>query len=843
MDALMEYTEELLEERFLAVEMECRLRPLSAVVREEGVERIDFLKIDVQKAELDVLRGIEDGDWPRIRQIAMEVHDLDGRLGEVTRLLERRGFRVAVEQDEAVEGSILYNLFALNPDAPPRERDPLRPRAADGVADGAPRSVVFLFPGVGEQYPGMARGLYDAEPVFRAEVDRCAALLRPHLGLDVREPLFAADRGAAPSGPGGGGLDLRRMLGREPASGAAGRLSRTEAAQPAAFVVGWALARLWESWGVRPDALLGHSLGEYTAACVAGVFGLEDALELVALRALAIQALPGGAMLAVPLAPGALAPWLGDGVALAAANAPELCVLSGTEEAIARAERGLARQGHVVRRLAATHAFHSPLMRPVAERVARLAAGMRLEAPRIPMLSNVTGGWLTAAEATDPGYWARHLTGTVRFADGVAELLAEPGRVLVEMGPGGSLGAFVRQQAAASGVPAPHGVASLPHAADDTPEPAFVLEALGRLRTAGVRPDRSAPGDGGRHFPLPLRGAPAAPCARPGGRGGRRGRDRAGAGRRLARAAGGGAAPRRRLLFAGRTLPGCDAADRPGARALRGGDAAADAVQDPHPRRDGPLDRRRRREGRVTASYPLTPLQHGMLFQSLRAPGSGVNVEQVVAALREAVDAERLERAWTRVVRRHDILRTRFRWDDVAEPVQEVLRRGRSWSSPATTTPVVPAEARRRGWTPGWRRTAPAASRWTRRPRCAWRSFARAADEHVLVWTFHHLVMDGRSLALLLREAFALYDGEGRRRGGPSAPRLRGARGLAARPRPGRRRGVLDGALRGLEAPAPVRGMRSTPRDPRRSRAPDRRVLHLGPRPTPRCAPSSASTG
>ncbi|MET0397899.1 MAG: FkbM family methyltransferase [Longimicrobiaceae bacterium] len=513
MDALMEYTEELLEERFRAVEMECRLRPLSAVIREEGVERIDFLKIDVQKAEMDVLRGIEDGDWPRIRQIAMEVHDLDGRLGEVTRLLERRGFRVAWEQDEAVEGSILYNLFALNPAVPPRERDPLRPRAADAVADATPRSVVFLFPGVGEQYPGMARGLYDAEPVFRAEVDRCAELLRPHLGLDVREPLFAADRGAPPSGPPGGGLDLRRMLRRAPASAAAGRLSRTEAAQPAAFVVGWALARLWESWGVRPDALLGHSLGEYTAACVAGVFALEDALELVALRARAIQALPGGAMIAVPLAPGALGPWLGDGVALAATNAPELCVLSGTEEAIARAERDLVRQGHAVRRLAATHAFHSPLMRPVAERVAGLAAGMRLEAPRIPMLSNVTGGWLTAAEATDPGYWARHLTGTVRFADGVAELLAEPGRVLVEMGPGGSLGAFVGQQAVASGVPAPHGVASLPHEADDTPEPAFVLEALGRLWAAGVRPDRSAPGVG--PFPFPLPDAHEAPAGAP----------------------------------------------------------------------------------------------------------------------------------------------------------------------------------------------------------------------------------------------------------------------------------------------------------------------------------------
>lgn len=591
MDELMEYTEELLDERFRAVEMECRLRPLSAVIREEGVERIDFLKIDVQKAEMDVLRGIGDADWPRIRQIAMEVHDLDGRLEEVMRLLEGRGFRVAVEQDEAVEGSILYNLFAVNRGVPPREQDPLRGpaaaetprpvpadapgpwhllllsasapegldaaagslagylsehpelplagvasslreegrslayrravvvregedaprllrerdpvRTADGVAEDHEPTAVFLFPGVGEQYPGMARGLYHAEPVFRAEVDRCAALLQLHLGSDVREALFAADGEPAPA-PLQGGLDLRRMLGRALVSGAAARLNRTEVAQPVAFAVGYALARLWESWGVRPGALAGYSLGEYTAACVAGVFSLEDALELVALRARLIEALPCGAMLAVSLSPDALAPWLDGEVALAAVNAPELCVLSGTEEAVARAERTLSERGHTARRLATTHAFHSPLMQPVADRVAALASRMRLEAPRVPVISNVTGTWLTAEEATDPHYWARHLVGTVHFAAGAAELLTEPGRVLVEMGPGGSLSAFVRQQAAADGGRIPAGVASLPHAAEDTPEPAFILGALGRIWTVGVRPDWTAFGDGEQRHPVPL---------------------------------------------------------------------------------------------------------------------------------------------------------------------------------------------------------------------------------------------------------------------------------------------------------------------------------------------------
>ncbi|MDB4947738.1 MAG: hypothetical protein JWM27_387, partial [Gemmatimonadetes bacterium] len=299
--------------------------------------------------------------------------------------------------------------------------------------------------------------------------------------------------------------DLRRMLGRGPSSPAAARLSRTEAAQPAAFVVGYALAQLWESWGVRPAALLGHSLGEYTAACVAGVFSLEDALELVALRAAAIQALPGGAMLAVSASSRAVEPWLGGGVALAAVNAPEQCVLSGTEEGVARAEQGLAAAGRATLRLAAGHAFHSPQMQPVAARVAALAARMRLAPPRTPMLSNVTGTWLTTADAVDPAYWARHLLAPVQFARGAAELLAEPGRVLVELGPGGSLGTFVRQQAAHGGTAAPAGVASLPHAADDTPEPRFVLASLGRLWTAGVQPDWSAVAGGeGRIVPLPL---------------------------------------------------------------------------------------------------------------------------------------------------------------------------------------------------------------------------------------------------------------------------------------------------------------------------------------------------
>ncbi|HYR07710.1 MAG TPA: amino acid adenylation domain-containing protein, partial [Longimicrobium sp.] len=273
-------------------------------------------------------------------------------------------------------------------------------RTAEDRAPDGRRSVAFLFPGLDTACVGMGRGVYETEPVFRAEIDRCAELLRPRLGADLREVLYPADADA----PSGGG--------------AAERLDRTEVAQPATFAVGWALARLWASWGIVPEVVLGHSLGEYTAACVAGVLPLEDALELVAERARLLQALPGGAMLAVSLSADAVRPFLAPGAVVAAIDAPELCTVAGTEEAVAATERAVVEAGHAARRLPTTHAFHSPMMRPAAADLARIAARMRLAPPRIPLLSNVTGTWMTEAEATDPGYWARHLYEPVRFDAG-----------------------------------------------------------------------------------------------------------------------------------------------------------------------------------------------------------------------------------------------------------------------------------------------------------------------------------------------------------------------------------------------------------------------------------------
>ena len=376
-------------------------------------------------------------------------------------------------------------------------------RVSTGVVDGGHRSVAFMFPGLGDQYVQMGRGLYETEPVFRAEVDLCAEALKPHLGVDVREVIFPGDAPAEPAVGGSGGFDLRRMLGRESeADPNAEQLNRTELAQPATFVIEYALAKLWESWGVRPEAVIGHSLGEYVAACVAGVFTLEDSLELVAARARMIQELPGGSMLAVSLSADAVKPFLVADAAIATVNAPEMCVVAGPDEAVEAVREKLAAAGHVARKLATTHAFHSPMMDPVVDRLAAMIGRMKLSAPQVPMLSNVTGTWITAGEATDPRYWSRHLRETVQFDRGVAELLREPGRVLVEVGPGQTLSTFVRQRGAGSAeVPV---IPSVRYPYDRTTDTAFLLGALGRLWLAGVTPGWEALHEGERLRRVPL---------------------------------------------------------------------------------------------------------------------------------------------------------------------------------------------------------------------------------------------------------------------------------------------------------------------------------------------------
>ncbi|MBI3688913.1 MAG: acyltransferase domain-containing protein [Actinobacteria bacterium] len=361
----------------------------------------------------------------------------------------------------------------LRPDGGPA------PTVRTAVDEAVDRPVAFLFPGQGAQHVGMADELYRTEPSFRNALDHCAALLRPHLDQDLRDVLYPDAN-----------MD---------AGDAEARLRATGLAQPALFAVGYALAGLWQQWGVRPVAMLGHSLGEYVAACLAGVLSLEDALATVAVRGRLMQAMPAGVMLSVPLPAAELEPLLPAGTALAADNAPRLSVASGPADAVAELAERLRGRGVECRRMRTSHAFHSPMMdgaaAPFREHLRRIA----LHPPRLPVVSNVTGGWLTADEATDPEYWVRQLRRPVRFAAGAQVLLAQD-VALLEVGPGTTLSTLVRQQH-----PQATAIASLGAPASARADGVALADALGRLWLAGVELDWAGvwAGDPRRRVALP----------------------------------------------------------------------------------------------------------------------------------------------------------------------------------------------------------------------------------------------------------------------------------------------------------------------------------------------------
>jgi acyl transferase domain-containing protein/acyl carrier protein len=346
------------------------------------------------------------------------------------------------------------------------KRDPKRVFSASVACETDYRPVVFMFSGQGAQYVNMGLDLYQAEPTFREAIDYCSELLKPHLGLDLRDLLYPTS---------------------ERVEEAAWRLSQTCVTQPALFAIEYALARLWMEWGIRPQAMIGHSVGEYVAACLAGVCSPEDALRLVAARGSLMQAAPAGAMLSVRLEEPVARDLLGGKLSLAAVNGPASCVVSGPHDAIVELEQRLTEEGVGHRRLHTSHAFHSGMMDSILKSFEKEVEKVTLRSPQIPYVSNLTGTWITEAEATDPGYYAKHLRHTVRFADGIGELLKEPDSVLLEVGPGQTLSVLARESGGAVRGRVILKSTRHPHAQQS--DVSFILNTLGKLWLAGVKLD------------------------------------------------------------------------------------------------------------------------------------------------------------------------------------------------------------------------------------------------------------------------------------------------------------------------------------------------------------------
>jgi amino acid adenylation domain-containing protein len=393
------------------------------------------------------------------------------------------GRRKFAHRRAAVVNSIPEAIEALS------KRDRKHVHTRSNADDDVP--IYFLFPGQGSQHPNMGRQVYESEPVFRQSMDRCCEILRPHLGEDLLPLLYP------PS-------DTSELHER--------RVTDTLIAQPAIFAVEYALAQLWMSWGIRPQGMLGHSVGEFVAACLAGIFSLEDALALVASRGRMMQQISPGGMLSVRLPESEVRARINGHVAIAAVNAPHLCVIAGPFEALDTLEAQFKNEGVPTRRLVTSHAFHSPMMDPVVDRFTSRVKGIHLRAPQIPVVSSVSGNWISESQATDPAYWGRHLRAPVQFSRGVQELLRNTRAVLLEVGPGNVLSTLARQHVTKPKDDALNNAQTSVTIVSSFGDPSSggnssvdLLSAVGSVWTAGLKPQWEAlhSGEHRRRVPLP----------------------------------------------------------------------------------------------------------------------------------------------------------------------------------------------------------------------------------------------------------------------------------------------------------------------------------------------------
>lgn len=328
------------------------------------------------------------------------------------------------------------------------------------------REVVFLFSGQGSQYVNMGLGLYQSEPVFKQTVDLCAEILKSKLSIDLREILY----------PDSVGLEEATRL-----------LDQTSYTQPALFTIEYALAILWMSWGINPSFMVGHSIGEYVAACLARIFSLEDALTVVAARGRLMGEMPGGSMLAISSNEQLIKPYLKDSVSVSVSDSPSLCIVSGEHDAIRELEEQLLAKGIEFQRLHTSHAFHSRMMDPVLEPFVNDVKKIKLNCPQIPFVSNTTGTWIKPCEAADPNYWAAHLRQPVRLRECLEEILKKSDAVFLEVGPGRTLSASVRRNLSKGFKPLI--MSSTRHPNEDESDLTFILTALGRLWLSGLQVD------------------------------------------------------------------------------------------------------------------------------------------------------------------------------------------------------------------------------------------------------------------------------------------------------------------------------------------------------------------
>jgi len=335
--------------------------------------------------------------------------------------------------------------------------------------NGDSKKLVFMFPGQGSQYVNMGKNLYDDEPVFRHSVDVCAEILNKHLDTDIRTLLYPTVNKEQES---------ERLL------------KETIYTQPALFTIGYSLFKLYESWGILPHALIGHSIGEFVCAVVAGIMSLDDALYLIANRGILMQNLPHGCMLSVRIGEQEAEKYLKPGTSVAAINGDALCVIAGPEKPIELIEKELSEKEIVHKRLHTSHAFHSPMMDEIVEPFANLVRKVKLNKARVPMMSTVHCTWLSDSEATNPMYWANHLRKAVRFAQGVKQLWTEETNyVMLELGPRNSASSLAMQQS--SDLSNQVAIPSLGDSADDHGEWKSLMSALGKLSLHGIEPDWS----------------------------------------------------------------------------------------------------------------------------------------------------------------------------------------------------------------------------------------------------------------------------------------------------------------------------------------------------------------